>query len=368
MKEVLLLLTTSYLLHSVGSTPTRAQVFKDADRVEIDLDQPPEERWEAVTTKYKSKIVEIIKTIKKRVPEPVLKTFSLITPETIHKYVSSESKYGEDIGKEMVGIAKILGHSVADIVMINTFYELNDMTSEEEAKACTSIVADAADGTIIHGRNLDYALQPYLKNMVITVDFKKDGKTSFTGSTFAGYVGLLTGQKDKQYTISLNERYESRGTNLNWIKALDKTVAFTIRAMLSEDGINYEEAVKFMKGMKFVAPCYIIIGGTTTGQGTVLTKGRTKDGFINQIHEHYGGWYVVQTNDDHWEPPPKHDNRRTMAFKLMNDMCKAHSTIGNMYGVMKATPLCQTGHTIYTVVMSAANPGEYKTKIYSDGI
>ncbi len=98
----------------------------------------------------------------------------------------------------------------------------------------------------------------------------------------------------------------------------------------------------------------------------VLTKGSTKDGLTKQINEDNGGWYVVQANDDHWEPPPKHDNRRTMAFKLMNDMSKAQCTADNMYEVMKAKPLYQSGLTIYTVVMSAAKSDIYATTIYSD--
>ena len=59
---------------------------------------------------------------------------------------------------------------------------------------CTSIVAEALDGTILHGRNLDFSATNILQDLTIIVDFQRRAKTVYTGTTLAGYVGLLTGQ------------------------------------------------------------------------------------------------------------------------------------------------------------------------------
>jgi N-acylethanolamine-hydrolysing acid amidase len=50
---------------------------------------------------------------------------------------------------------------------MNLFY---DLTS-----ACTSIVAQTHNGSIIHGRNLDYSL-PNLQNITLKVNFTSRGQ------------------------------------------------------------------------------------------------------------------------------------------------------------------------------------------------
>ena len=92
--------------------------------------------------------------------------------------------------------------------MMNLFYEL--------VAQCTSIVAETPDGKIYHARNLDFgvglAFTDGLRNLTLEVlifsvafwpnqlgcqvEFQKGGKTLFTGVTYAGYVGMLTGKFD----------------------------------------------------------------------------------------------------------------------------------------------------------------------------
>ena len=47
-------------------------------------------------------------------------------------------------------------------------------------------------GTILHVRNLDYGI-PDLQNVTVNVDFTQKGSVVYRGTTFVGYVGLLTG-------------------------------------------------------------------------------------------------------------------------------------------------------------------------------
>lgn len=60
------------------------------------------------------------------------------------------------IGLEIIcfqGIAKVTGVKVADLAMLNVFYELS--------RFCTSIVAESPWGKLYHARNLDFG-QPFI--------------------------------------------------------------------------------------------------------------------------------------------------------------------------------------------------------------
>ena len=58
---------------------------------------------------------------------------------------------------------------------------------------CTSIVARASNGDIIHGRNLDWNLNDDLLQFAIDVEFQRGNVTVYRGSTLVGFVGILHG-------------------------------------------------------------------------------------------------------------------------------------------------------------------------------
>ncbi len=63
---------------------------------------------------------------------------------------------------------------------------------------CTSIVAQTPDGKILHARNLDFGIgmgfTESLREATIEVEFQRGGKTVFYATTFAGFVGVLSGK------------------------------------------------------------------------------------------------------------------------------------------------------------------------------
>ena len=75
--------------------------------------------------------------------------------------------------------------------------------------ACTSIIAENADGSIYHARNLDFGIWPalYLKDgnfwelthvlrpIVVNVEFKRGGDLVYKSTTFAGFVGAHTAMR-----------------------------------------------------------------------------------------------------------------------------------------------------------------------------
>merc|ERR1719158_2604674 len=75
---------------------------------------------------------------------------------------------------------------------------------------CTGIIAtDKDDGTVYHGRNLDFSFAEYLQAMAYTGIFTKNGTEVFRAQTIAGYASILTGMRKgpNGYTIEINARF-----------------------------------------------------------------------------------------------------------------------------------------------------------------
>lgn len=331
---------------------------KVAPRFAINLDLPPKQRWNEVVHEYSDQIEQLLTFLKKYIPSEALDVLGVIG-------LKVEAVIPYPYNQELMGIAENLkGVNIGDMILANTLYEITAW-SHDGFKACTSIIAEDSNGMMFHGRNLDYTLVNYLGNLTITVDFQKAGVTVYTGTTFAGFIGLLTGQKPHCYTISLDER--DRGEP--WMNAIDALVdglsavaAFRIRDALASDELDYEKALVFLADKPLIAPCYIIIGGAKPSQGAVITRDRIAVLDLWKINVDKGAWFLVETNYDHWEAPPTDDDRRTPAIKAMNEVGQEKLGAVGLFDVL-STPPVLNNRTTYTVVMSAAQPELYNTLI-----
>ena len=106
-------------------------------------------------------------------------------------------------------MAEVLGLPIGDVFFINYIYDLTAF--------CTGIIAQKADGQIIHGRNLDYNFAEYLQNLTYIAQFQRNNSLLFTSAQVAGYLGVLTGHKHNAFTFEINERGECKiSINVNF--------------------------------------------------------------------------------------------------------------------------------------------------------
>jgi N-acylethanolamine-hydrolysing acid amidase len=341
----------------LGSVFTASPTTTVAPRYAINLDLPAEQRWSEVAQDFSSKMKHMASVVSASVPGDVMDLMTLLS-------LVVESAFPHPYNHEMMGIANATGIKIVDVILINTLYEVTAY-GEGGFAGCTSIVAESASGTIFHGRNLDYSLGPFLPNMTITVDFQKGGETVYTGTTFAGYVGLLTGQKPHAYTISMNERDKGKW----WMNAAEALVngmgavaAIRIRETLANESLDYKSALTFLSETPFIAPCYLTIGGTEASQGAVITRDRSYALDVMIIDSQKGEWFVLETNYDHWTTPPPDDDRRDPGIKYMNEMGRGNVSQAGLFNVLSTAPVLNEG-TTYTVVMSAAHPQYYNSWI-----
>ena len=143
---------------------------KTLPRFTLNLDLPEEQRWVEITKKY-AKYSAVVRK------EMIAMGTSKFGP-TFAKAVYFVEKMAGDIesyvpapyAKEMVGVANGFNATLADVFLFNVWYSLSAY--------CTSIVVETTNGTIIHGRNLDYDSTGLLRKLAITVDFQRKGELS----------------------------------------------------------------------------------------------------------------------------------------------------------------------------------------------
>ncbi|KAL4233366.1 hypothetical protein ACF0H5_008048 [Mactra antiquata] len=315
----------------------------------VNLDIPAEKRWSHVVSEHRDFVLTVHKIMKSMVPKEIFPLVEFIAAE-INNFI--EQPYAD----EMKGIAKTLDCNVGDVVLATLIYDI--------ASYCTSIVTQDSYGQIWHARNLDYSFTDLLKNITVEVDFQSNGKTQYSAVTFAGYVGIMTGQRPHAFTVTVNERDD--GTLL-WnilIDLLDKnavSVSLLIRNALAYDH-DFTSAVKRLSYTTTGAEAYIIVGGIKPGEGAVITKGHFKPDDVWMLNATDGQWFLVQTNYDHWKPPPPDDNRRSPATRAMNSMGSSNITVESLFHVMSTRKVLNE-QTVHTTVMSAGKPALMRTWI-----
>lgn len=314
-------------------------VSKNVTREIVDLDAPAPQRWAHIVQPRKHFFAPLLAFLAKEIPASVRPLIDELMAD-LDDYLPAP--YPD----ELRGISTAANVSLGDVVLMNLFYELNS--------ACTSIVACNANGSVWHARNLDYTV-PGLQALTVDVDFDKGGKTLYRGTTFVGYVGVLTGLRPGAFSISVDERWTKNGTI--WSNALEaifkhgQSIGFFMRDTLAT-AETYDAALAAAQTTHLISVEYLILAGTHGSEGAVVT--RERDSAINTrpLAPADGQWYVVETNYDWWKAPEHGDDRRTPAQKNMN--LSSYTTIDgdHMWWVLSQFPNLNS-ETAYTTLMSA---------------
>ena len=121
-----------------------------------------------------------------------------------------------------------------------------------------------------------------------------------------------------------------------------KPLSFLSRELM-ENRTNYEDAVKLLSSADLIAPVYFIVAGVKPDEGAVITRNQWEAIDIWRLNASSSGiekWYLLETNYDHWVPPPAHDDRRTPGMKAMNATTQAKINYETMMDVLTLIPVC----------------------------
>ncbi|XP_072352407.1 N-acylethanolamine-hydrolyzing acid amidase-like isoform X2 [Scyliorhinus torazame] len=277
-----------------------------APRFNVSLELPPDQRWEPVLRHYdaaqfRRMVHQVIGSV---VPKWVISIVERLAPQ-LGKILPQPYE------AEIRGICKALGLNLGDGLLINLFYEISGF--------CTSIVAQDSRGNIYHGRNLDYAFIDILRSLTVDLQFVKNGQIVYKGTTFVGFVGLWTGQSANKFTISGNARVRGDWweTMIAALLKRDPPPSWLIRDTLLE-AVDFQSALIKLSKSPITASVYYILAGVKPTEGVIITRNLNGPVDIWPLMPKKGQWYRVETNYDHWEPPPPYDDRRTPANHALN--------------------------------------------------
>jgi hypothetical protein len=73
----------------------------------------------------------------------------------------------------MRSVSQVTGLDIGDVFLLNVQYEIGNM-------GCLGILAVDQDGTLLHGRNLDFYMFNHISNITAHLDFYRNGTLQYS--------------------------------------------------------------------------------------------------------------------------------------------------------------------------------------------
>jgi hypothetical protein len=154
---------------------------------------------------------------------------------------------------EMQGIADGAGLDVQEIVIANFIPELFHCSGFALSGAATK------DGTLYHGRILDYGCDWRLQEHAVLTVAEPRGKIPFVNVTYAGFVGSVTGMNAEKVSIG-----EMGGKGMGHWDGVP--MAILVRLVL-EEADDLQEAIAVFHDNPRTCEYYFVVADGKTGKG-----------------------------------------------------------------------------------------------------
>lgn len=364
----------------------------------VSLDDPPATRWDHVAPDFKQYAGSVRAYLLEVVPAWAL-------PIVEHVAANIVDYFGE-AGEEMKGVSQAMGFRLGDVVVLNLIMQVEGLglncsnwnntgptrrddpgcvavdptqkwcycraahragaisadgvatvvasRAEHGPGLCTSVVAQAADGRTIHGRNLDWNIPVAVRQLLLDVNFTRYNKatsateTVFLGTGGIGFAGVFNGMRRAVtaggvdgYSVSIDARGKGGRLLDNLLQALlrkSETPSQHLRRVFETES-TFEGAISALSTGAQIDENYFIVAGAADGEGAVVARGRQKAEDVWRLNaSEPSGWFRLQTNYDHWNPVPTADDRRTPGVAHMNALGRSNVTVGSVRSVMSMWP------------------------------
>lgn len=299
----------------------------------VDLAAPAEERWRQVTEHFKPAVQQVVPSLR----EEMMEGLGAALGDKLGSLVLSSTTVALGVfgylglvaaADELCAVAAQLELPVGELIVVNLSYESSAL--------CTSAIFDlskrpsaprgagagagaphkrrrqAAGRGPLHVRSLDWNA-PWLPKLLCNVNVVKGKAPIFFMTTFAGYLGCLTGVKPGCFSVAVNFRSPAtmeasrngsadaagplthqmahgaadegagapsaslwKGASRSLFAALlggGWSIGALVRACLTTQR-SFDGAVAFLSGAPLIAPTYLSVCGAQEGEGVLLTRNR----------------------------------------------------------------------------------------------
>lgn len=180
---------------------------------------------------------------------------NLLNPKrAIGGIAASQKKFvPERFHEELRGLSDGSGVSLQDTIAANFIPEMFHCSGFALSGSATK------DGTLYHGRILDYGCDWKLQDHAILTVAEPDGKIPFVNVTYAGFIGSVTGMNAKKISVG-----EMGGKGLGHWEGVP--MAFLVRMAL-EEASTLDEAIAIFRDHPRTCEYYYVIADGKTGKG-----------------------------------------------------------------------------------------------------
>mmetsp|Transcript_97932 Transcript_97932/g.227087 ORF Transcript_97932/g.227087 Transcript_97932/m.227087 type:complete len:422 (+) Transcript_97932:56-1321(+) len=347
-------LFTALLLSALGASATGIA------KAVINLDLPPEERWHDFALEHRDAIINKALTMGETFEDG-------LGPAMTARWMNA-APVDDTLLAEYKGIVKTVNHSAVTLqrmVLTDMWHAVHSPSFE-----CTGLLAATENGTVIHGRNIDYEMNNFADHfmkkpkhlsgtgMVGVFDgtFLKGGKPIVQFLATIGSLGIHTGMRYGAWSFNSNARIVENDMrkNLNATEHGSKNFPWVARKYLEEIS-DFDSALAAFDSTNFNAPNYFILAGAGPYEGAIVTVDRGGVRLpgtppMQRLNRTAGVWHLVQTNDDLLEPPL--DARRGAALLRLSKATPSNVNEGFVLGEMTASPVMNSD----TLLTWVANP------------
>eukprot|EP01100_Stratorugosa_tubuloviscum_P000880 TRINITY_DN1198_c0_g1_i2.p1 TRINITY_DN1198_c0_g1~~TRINITY_DN1198_c0_g1_i2.p1 ORF type:complete len:221 (+),score=90.44 TRINITY_DN1198_c0_g1_i2:38-700(+) len=178
----------------------------------VNLDLPPNKRWIEIATKYKPRLKVAEAEIQRSIDE--LGKVGSAAESVVSSILGTLTNMGAVLYRnELKSIAKLVDIPLGKLVLMQLTYEAS--------ACCTSIVVRGVNGSPYHIRTMDWGMS-FLQDLTIEISFIRNNRVIYRTTTWAGYLGILTGSRSMAYSVSVNFRISGGSFWTNFKKAVTR--------------------------------------------------------------------------------------------------------------------------------------------------
>mmetsp|Transcript_30674 Transcript_30674/g.70850 ORF Transcript_30674/g.70850 Transcript_30674/m.70850 type:complete len:405 (+) Transcript_30674:64-1278(+) len=330
----------------------------------IDLNVPPRLRYHEVHRYFLQESKAMLKMIRKTLDA----NFSPV--EQAEWLAVLKADAGDEILSELRGIVDVLNGTDDDykvLILSNALYELESPT------LCGGLLTVDHNGTVIHGRNMDYRLKFRMPggavedwpNVTYEAVYLVNGVPMFTSVQWALWTGIHTGMRYGGWTFEQNTRpLNFVAKNLEAAKMGGKSFGWFVRKLMVTTP-DFESALRTMNATSFMAPQFFIMAGSKPYEGAVISMDRLVANSDPNTPAVRGfgpdTWYLLQTNYD--SNKLSLDPRRPATVALLDN----HSAFSTSIDFVWSMILGPTLHNPLTVFSWVAVPSTNYSKVVLPG-
>lgn len=304
---------------------------------ELNLDLPESKRWDSIIESNKEKINSSLPHIKSLLSQfdPIIGRAKLA--------IKAASLIGKvKNAKELKALAKAFSLSFGEMMLLQLCFEFYG--------GCTTVSAKVNNSPILF-HSFDYPLQIF-KDLLIEVRFTKGLQEIARGITFIGYVGIITGVKDNNFSVSINYRQNSFSSILeflekNKLSLISKVPAsFAIREALEKEDLP--GAIDMIKKKDLIFDCFISFL-SPEGEHTIIKSHSSFTSLFPTV--------VVNNEENELNDPLYSNERRRVITSLLGEK-SSFSSVEEAVETLSTYPVVNE-QTIYISLTSPVD-GELK--------